>query len=395
MKSVLARIAFISFLLVLLISVVAFAETKTFIREYTYQAGDEDSKNSSRTVALREVKRLLLEELGTYLESETEVQNFKLAKDQITALTAGIVQTELIDEKWDGRTYWLKSRITADAGEVVKSIDALRKDRQKTKELEAIRKRSEALLKENERLRKELLTATGGKKQSQTTAYNKTIKELNAAEWLEKGYAASMSGNYAAALTAYSKAIELNPQFALAYNNRGAVYGKLGNHNSAITEYDQAIKLDPRDAGAYHNRGNAYAETGNYNQALKDYGKAVEQSPQYANAYVSRGIVYSRVGNHNQAVKEYDRAIKLNPQDAVTYALRGGVYDKLNNYNQAINDFSKAIELNPQDARVYYLRGLTYGSLGDSRQSIADWKIAARLGLKEAQNFLTKRGIAW
>jgi len=41
------------------------AEIKTFVKEYTYHAGDEDSRNSSRTIALREVKRLLLEELGT------------------------------------------------------------------------------------------------------------------------------------------------------------------------------------------------------------------------------------------------------------------------------------------------------------------------------------------
>jgi len=52
-------------------------KTKTFIKEYTYHAGDEDSMNSSRTIALREVKRLLLEELSTYLESQTEVTNFK------------------------------------------------------------------------------------------------------------------------------------------------------------------------------------------------------------------------------------------------------------------------------------------------------------------------------
>ena len=105
------------------------AETKTFIKEYTYQAGDEDSKNSSRTIALREVKRLLLEELGTYLESTTEVKDFKLTKDQITMFTAGIVRTEPIEDKWDTATlkYWIKAKITADSGEVIKAIDALRK----------------------------------------------------------------------------------------------------------------------------------------------------------------------------------------------------------------------------------------------------------------------------
>jgi len=74
----------------------ACAETKTFIKEYTFIAGEADSKLTSRTVSLREVKRLLLEELGTYLESTTEVKDFKLTKDQIITLTAGIVSAEIM-----------------------------------------------------------------------------------------------------------------------------------------------------------------------------------------------------------------------------------------------------------------------------------------------------------
>ncbi len=55
----------------------AFAEKVTFVKEYNYNASDLDSKVSSRTIALEQVKRLLLEELGTYLISETEVKNFR------------------------------------------------------------------------------------------------------------------------------------------------------------------------------------------------------------------------------------------------------------------------------------------------------------------------------
>ena len=62
MTSKLARILF-SFLFVLLISQLSSAETKTFIKEYSYKASNEDSRNSSRIIALREVKRLLLKEL--------------------------------------------------------------------------------------------------------------------------------------------------------------------------------------------------------------------------------------------------------------------------------------------------------------------------------------------
>jgi len=132
------------------------AETRTFVKEYSYQASEYDSKVSCRALALEQVKRLLLEELGTYLESETEVKNFQLTKDQIVILTAGIVQAEIIDEKWDGKTYYLKAKIAADPKEVIKSIDLLRQDRQKTKELEETKKKADEALREVERLRKEL-----------------------------------------------------------------------------------------------------------------------------------------------------------------------------------------------------------------------------------------------
>jgi hypothetical protein len=132
------------------------AETKTFIKEYTYQASDFDSRISSRTIALEQVKRLLLEELGTYLEGSTEVKNFQLTKDKIVALTAGIVQTQIVEEKWDGKTYWLRAEVKADPENIAKSIDALRKDQKKAEGLEEAKKKSDDALKEVEKLRGEI-----------------------------------------------------------------------------------------------------------------------------------------------------------------------------------------------------------------------------------------------
>ena len=143
MKSSLIRINLIFILLVLFLPNFVSAETKTFIKEYTYQASEADSKISSRTIALEQVKRLLLEEIGTYIESHTEVINFQLTKDQITALTAGIVQTQILKEKWDGERYWIQAKIEADPAKVAKDVDALRKDREKSKELEDANRKAE------------------------------------------------------------------------------------------------------------------------------------------------------------------------------------------------------------------------------------------------------------
>mgnify|MGYP001564398392 CR=1 FL=1 len=63
-----------------LITDISSASEKVFIKEYLYHASDIDSKVSSRVIALEQVKRLLLEELGTYLLSETEVKNLAISE---------------------------------------------------------------------------------------------------------------------------------------------------------------------------------------------------------------------------------------------------------------------------------------------------------------------------
>ena len=112
----------------------------TFEREYQYRASDRDNMVSCRMIALEQVKLLLLEELGTYLESNTVVKSFSLTQDKITTLTANIVRTTIVDEKWDGTIYWLKARIVADPDDLTRKIDVLRKNRQKSEELGAAQK---------------------------------------------------------------------------------------------------------------------------------------------------------------------------------------------------------------------------------------------------------------
>ncbi|MBI4823391.1 MAG: tetratricopeptide repeat protein [Nitrospirae bacterium] len=240
----------------------------TFIKEYTYQASELDSKVSSRAIALEQVKRLLLEELGVYLITETEVKDFQLTKDQITILSAGIVSAEVIDEKWDGVTYYLKAKISADPSEVAKSINALKEDRQKSKELEESKRKAEQALREIEKLKKEISELKDKTKKQEE--YTVSVKKLSATDYFDKGYALAESGNYKEAISAYSKAIELNPELTDAYNNRGIAYKNLGDYQRAINEYNKAIELNPEFAEAYYNRGPAYNRLGDYQRAIAD-----------------------------------------------------------------------------------------------------------------------------
>ena len=98
------------------------AESRTFVREYYYQAGESDSKITSRTKALTEVKRLLLEEIGVYLESYinySEEQDGdrisnQFLKKEIEQISAGITETTILEENWTGIEYYIKAEITVD-----------------------------------------------------------------------------------------------------------------------------------------------------------------------------------------------------------------------------------------------------------------------------------------
>ncbi len=318
MKSAFIRIILISFLLVLFIPNLTFAETKTFIKEYSYQAGEADSKISSRTIALEQVKRLLLEELGTYLESETEVRNFRLTRDQITTLTAGIVQTQILKEKWDGERYWLQARIEANPEEVVKSVDSLRKSRGASKGLEDADNKAKDALRELAQLKKELESEK--KDKSKIKRYDEVVKELGAIDWYRKGVSSLHKRYLQEAINDFTKAIELNPRNASSYVNRSFAYGASGNDRKSLEDASRAVELDPMSSMAYANRGVAHFNLyRDYNRYIADSTKAIELDPNNFIAYKNRAKAYLDLGDTHRAINDIKAAARLNDKESIDY----------------------------------------------------------------------------
>jgi len=98
--------------------------------------------------------------------------------------------------------------------------------------------------------------------------YAKTTAE----DYYQLAAAYSRKGQYNEAISEYTKAIELNPKFAMAYVKRAAAYHRKGQYDQAIYDFNKAIELNPEYAKAYSNRGSAYARKGQYDQAISDYG---------------------------------------------------------------------------------------------------------------------------
>ena len=78
------------------------------------------------------------------------------------------------------------------------------------------------------------------------------------------------------AISDYDRAIQLKPDYAEAYNNRGSAYAYKGDLDRAINDWNQAIQIDPNSPTIYFNIGQAYNYKGDSINAINAFKKAVE-----------------------------------------------------------------------------------------------------------------------
>lgn len=85
----------------------------------------------------------------------------------------------------------------------------------------------------------------------------------------------------------------------------------MGMFRRAIEEYSSAIELDPQGAAAYCNRGRAYNQVGKYELAIEDCDKAIRLNPKGVRAYFNRGVAYADLGRQVKAAADFEKFIAL------------------------------------------------------------------------------------
>lgn len=126
-----------------------------------YVMGDSDTKIEARKIALEHAKRLAVEQIGTYLESETIVKNRMLTKDEIRTYTSAIVKTTVISENinlLEDKTTVFKIHIKAnvDIGVLNNRVQEIGADTKRKEQMNALQAENLRLLKELESLSSQL-----------------------------------------------------------------------------------------------------------------------------------------------------------------------------------------------------------------------------------------------
>ncbi len=251
------------------------------------------------------------------------------------------------------------------------------------------------------------------------------------------------ANRYEETIVNFDKSIELNPDNAAIYYNRGLARFKLGDHQAAqgniekarglyetgIADTSQSLKLNPEDATAYLNRGLARFKLGDhqaaqgniekarglYETGIADVTQALKLNPEYTIAYYNRAYGHLLLGeskaaqediaaarqHYQDSIADNTQAIKRDPEFTQAYNDRGYVKYLLGKsetaagntvqaqklYKLAVLDSDESIQLDPKNAYAYHTRGLIKAALGDFEGAITDFDSAIRINPESAADY--------
>ncbi len=177
---------------------------------------------------------------------------------------------------------------------------------------------------------------------------------------INRGIAYEASGQPAKAVADYDAALAMtdpaptDTQRAEIFNNRGVAYMGMDKHqDDALKDLSEAIELRPDYAEAYANRGRIYVDRESYQEAIADFDKAIELSPGLSQAYGNRGLAYQNLGDDENATRDYTKAIELG-QDPQALWNRGMLRYALGCFNLAYEDFSAILERADPNDPLYF-----------------------------------------
>ena len=337
-----------------------YSQEKTFVKEYTYKASEADSRVSCRAIATNQLRSMLLNELGVYVESNQLLKTDEVAGknsqdfiENISTISAGITKLNILGETWNGETFWMKAAITVDTTSLKESLKRISEDHQKVKELTELKQRLDDA---NQKLA-ELIQELNDQKENNAKSvlaekYSLKVNEISASNSMYTAKAKFELNDYSGSIEEFNRVIALDPIYALAYAYRGHAKMKLGNYADAIQDFNKAIGLRPKFDVAYLDRGYAKNFFRDYEGALADFTSAIEISPTYANAYTSRGEIRLKMKNYQAAIYDFDLAIRYRPDYALAYFSRGvaknwlGQKDACSDWNKAARlDYTEAFDL--------------------------------------------------
>jgi len=294
------------------------AEIKVIEADSTYVLGDNDSKVDARRIATQEAQRKALELAGTFVASLTQVKEYKLTKDEVTAYTAGIVETEIIKDEIRGTLdhpeFYLKARCKVDTDALARQIDRYRENQELREQLEAAAREKESLRKERDAIQKQVAAekdkgqADETRKKLDSVLTREESNDDTARVWVKLSPRIDFYGGQEnrqdisaadldASFTALQKALERNPGNVRARILLASVYQQKHAPAAAEKELRTALERVPNNDLVHMRLGIVQREQGKYQDAFKEFRIIERKRPNQPQMLFQTALTHKASGN--------------------------------------------------------------------------------------------------
>lgn len=328
------KILFISFCLFSCL----WAETKVYTQVASQVVGSHQSVNEVRPIALLEAKRLVLEQAGTYVESVTVSQDCELTRDEVFSLTAGIIYTQVIDEKLETISgaavkFTITIQATVDLAKLEEEIERLKKGSHQSDILEEnkeLRERNATLEKELKE-HQEKMTQAQSENEAEALRQEEQEKELlkkaKAYEDLDQArseiqQAENNPKHYQKALQILLE-IETNyPQLEFTAYYQGQIAKKQNEPLDVQTQhFETSLALNSQFslghgalARSYLDAYRTHSRKEYYLQAVTEAKLLLKKNPNQAKGYLLLAQIHHEAGNTRLEEKTLRTCVQNVPQ---------------------------------------------------------------------------------
>jgi len=200
------------------------------------------------------------------------------------------------------------------------------------------------------------------------------------------------------------KAVELDPEFAMAYLYLSRAYSALDKGKEWETAREKAKKLAqtasekerlyieascasgdqrlrifqemaekyPKEKRVHYHLASHYDSNEMFDKAAEYYEKALELDPNYGYALNSFAYMYSDMGDYKKSIEYFKRYASVNPEDANPVDSMAELYFRMGRLDEAIAKYKKVLEIRPDFFQTYWRIGYVY-ALKEDYQKALEW----------------------
>ena len=319
--------------------------------ESTYVATDR---------ARMDARRALSEQIDLYVKSVSETQNGKLTRDEIH--TISVILMQIYDEtittenlETHAISYHCHIKAFVDDSSILDQLDSVSKEqfRETVRQTIEIEKETARINAELNALKQRYKNASSSEQNDINSKLKHNGESINALMLNEQAHVANYRGDFDRAIEYCYKAIEVDPDSFVAWNNLGYAYGYKGNLDKAIECYERAIELNSNDVTSQINIGSVYDSIKQYETAMEHYQRALSIDPNNADALNNIGYAYIQKSDFDNGIEYCRKAVKIDPHNAAAWNGLGYSYNQKKKYYKAVECCRKAVALNKNYANAW------------------------------------------